>query len=159
MSLPYRVKANYHKLARIMTTLPEKGTKRLGVERNQNVITQHGVEGSDKRSRETYMFVICPENDEVCCSKYRHTPTNQHDVIYAILFPSPPAIVSVNPSTVSLATAINAAFLARVFVICSVILAYPLHRHLLLCKVKTQTSLAGRLKHYLALFIWTVARP
>ena len=44
-----------------MTTLPEKGTKRLGVERNRNVITLHGVEGSDKSSRETY--TECPRRN------------------------------------------------------------------------------------------------
>ena len=40
-----------------MTTLPEKGTKRLDVERNQNVITLHCVEGSDPRFQETYIYI------------------------------------------------------------------------------------------------------
>jgi hypothetical protein len=106
------------------------------VERSQNVITVHGVEGSDKRFRETYISVIRAETDEVYSSQYRHTPTRQHDVIYGNLFPSPTATVSVNPSRVSLATATYAAFLARVFVICSVILSHTLPHHLLLCKVK-----------------------
>ena len=96
--------------------------------------------------------------DEVYFSKYRHIPTRQRDVIYGILFPSPTATVSVNPSRVSLATDIYEAFLARIFVICSVILAYPLHHHFLLRKVKTQTSLASRLKQCVTL-IWAVARP
>ena len=104
-------------------------------------------------------YATRPTTDEVYCLKYRHTRTRQHDVIYGILFPSPTATVSVNPSRVSLATAIHDAFSARVFVICSVILAYPLHHHLPLCKVKTQTSLANRLKQYVNLFIWAVARP
>jgi len=38
-----------------MTTLPEKGTKCLGAERYQNVITLHGVEGFDKLFQETYI--------------------------------------------------------------------------------------------------------
>jgi len=40
-----------------MTTLPEKGTKRLGAKRNHNVITLHGVEGFDKHFQETYIYI------------------------------------------------------------------------------------------------------
>jgi hypothetical protein len=82
MSLPYRVKANYHEPARIMTTLPEKGTKRLGVERNQNVITLHGVEVSDKRFRAIYIYIYIYPSSGPKTTKYiarnkgTHLPDN-----------------------------------------------------------------------------------